>query len=417
MQLLLLTPQLPYPPQQGTSLRNYHIIRGLSGRHDVSLLSFTETPPAASDLAVMEQHTRVCTVPAPVRTTGQRILQLVGSRLPDVVHRLTSAAFDRQLEELLRANHFDIVQIEGIELARTIPAIRHLSPTSKIVFDAHNAETALQQRALLTELSDLRRPRRWPAAVYSWIQVGRLHRFERWACRSADWVVTVSESDRAALGQLIPEKAASMSVIPNSIDVSQYDYSLLPPDDLPGPFDVVFTGKMDYRPNVDAVLWFAEAVWPLICAKRPQATWAIVGQKPHARLAKLTREKSEWGITLTGRVEHILPYLAASTVYILPLRIGSGTRLKLLEAMAAGMAIASTSVGVDGFPVQTDRELVVADSAAGMATAILKLLADPVARSRLGTAAKRFAAQYDWRQIVPRFDQVYDQVLEARSAV
>jgi glycosyltransferase involved in cell wall biosynthesis len=289
-----------------------------------------------------------------------------------------------------------------------------LSPASKIVFDAHNAETALQQRALLAGLADLRRPRRWPAAAYSWIQVGRLRRFERWACRSADWVVTVSESDRAAIGRLIPEKAASMSVMPNSIDVNQYDYFLLSPDDLPGPFDLVFTGKMDYRPNVDAVLWFAEAVWPLIRAKRPQATWAIVGQKPHARLAKLKREE---GITVIGRVEHVLPYLAASTVYILPLRIGSGTRLKLLEAMAAGMAIVGTSIGVEGFPVQTDREVVVTDSAAGMATAVLDLLADPAARSRLGAAARTFAAQYDWRQIVPHFDRVYDEVSEARSTL
>jgi glycosyltransferase involved in cell wall biosynthesis len=412
-----LTPQLPYPPQQGTSLRNYHIIRGLSGRHDLSLLSLTEAPPTAEDLAVLQQHTFVWTVPAPLRTTGERFLQLVSSRQPDMTHRLASAAFDQRLEAILRTDHFDIVQLEGIELARAITTTRRLSPASKIVFDAHNAETALQQRALLAGLADLRRPRRWPAAVYSWIQVGRLRRFERWACRSADWVVTVSESDQAAISRLIPEKAAFVTVIPNSIDVNQYDHSLLPPDDLPGPFDLVFTGKMDYRPNVDAVLWFAEAVWPLIRAERQQATWAIVGQKPHARLAKLTGEKNEAGITVTGRVEHVLPYLAASTVYVAPLRIGSGTRLKLLEAMAAGMAIASTSVGVEGFPVQTDREVVVADSAGGMATAIFSLLADPAARARLGTAARRFAAQYDWRRIVPHFDQVYDQVSEAQSVL
>jgi glycosyltransferase involved in cell wall biosynthesis len=128
-------------------------------------------------------------------------------------------------------------------------------------------------------------------------------------------------------------------------------------------------------------------------------------------LAQLTAEKNESGITVTGRVEQVLPYLAAAAVYVVPLRMGSGTRLKLLEAMAAGMAIVSTSLGAEGFPVQSGRELVVADTAAGIADGVLNLLANPAARLRLGSAAKTFAAQYDWRRIVPLFDRVYEQVL------
>lgn len=403
MKILLLTPQLPYPPQQGTSLRNYHIIRGLVRRHDLSLLSFTEQEPEADTLTVLERlNVRVQTVPAPARTVVQRLRGLLTSSQPDLAQRLASVAFEQALAQWLQEEAFTVVQIEGLELACYIPTIRRAAPGGRIVFDNHNAETALQHRAMLTDRGN---PRRWAAALYSWLQVGRLRRFESWACRAADALVAVSEGDAAAMRQLVPQKA--VAVIPNSIDVAQYDQPFAPAQ-LPGPFDLLFSGKMDYRPNVDAVLWFAEAVWPLLRAERPSISWAIAGQKPHRQLERL---KAESGITLTGQVETIFPYLAASTLYIMPLRIGSGTRLKLLEAMAAGMAVVSTTVGAEGFPLQSGRELVVADSAEQMAAAILELLADVDARRRLGEAARKFAADYDWRRIVPLFDQVYADVL------
>ncbi len=402
MKILLLTPQLPYPPRQGTSLRNYHIIRGLAGRHGLSLLSFAEGEPTAEALAVLEGlGVRVLTVPAPGRSVAQRLRGLLTSGQPDMAQRLASGAFEQALAHWLQAEAFAIVQIEGLELARYLPTIRRLSPASQIVFDNHNAETALQQRALLTDRDN---PRRWAAAVYSWLQVGRLRRFESWACRTADALVAVSERDAAAMRQLSPQKA--VTVIPNSIDVGQYDQPFTP-SLLPGPFDLVFSGKMDYRPNVDGVLWFAEAVWPLLRVERPQTTWAIVGQKPHRQLERL---KGEPGITLTGQVESIFPYLAASTLYIMPLRIGSGTRLKLLEAMAAGMAVVSTAVGAEGFPLQSGGEVMIADSAEQMAETILELLEDAERRRRLGTAARAFAASYDWRRVVPLFDEVYQRV-------
>jgi glycosyltransferase involved in cell wall biosynthesis len=405
MKILFLTPQFPYPPLQGTSLRNYHIICGLAEGDELSLLSFDEQPPttAAARAHLQTLCRNIWTVPAPQRSTAQRLRQLLTSRQPDVALRLADAAFDQALAQVLRHHRFDVVQIEGIELARTIPAVRRLSPWSSIVFDNHNAETALQQRALLT---DLRTPRRWLAAAYSAVQIGRLRRFERWACQAADWVVVVSERDRTAIRHLLRGQQKPLTVIPNSVNVAQYDPARLAAEALPRSFDLLFTGKMDYRPNVDAVCWFANAVWPHIRAQRPQASWAIVGQKPDGRVAQLGQRE---GITVTGRVEEVLPYLAAAALYIVPLRMGSGTRLKLLEAMAAAKAIVSTTVGVEGFAVQSGNEVVLADTAEEMAAAILTLLADQGERERLGAAAQRFAAGYDWRRIVPLFRLVYNQ--------
>jgi len=399
--ILFLTPQWPYPPQQGASLRNFYVLRALALRHDVTLLSYAEADQTA-DAQPLSDWARVRPPIAVVaRTTARRLGQLLTTRAPDVALRLRSEAFETALAELLRAERFDAVQIEGIELAWTIPAVRAAS-TARIILDCHNAETELQRRA---GQGDRARPGRWPAAVYSAIQARRLRQYERWALRAADAVVAVSEEDRRHLMALAGD-GRPIACIPNALAVDDYRWDGVVPESVR--FDLVFTGKMDYRPNVDGVLWFAEAVWPLVRKARPATTWAVVGQRPHARLDAL---RSQPGIALTGRVAEVQPYLAGAAVYVVPLRIGSGTRLKLIESMAAGCAVVSTTVGAEGFPVESGRELVLADMPEEFAAAVLALLADPTQRSALGERARVFAAQYDWRQVAPLFDRVYSDLL------
>lgn len=402
MKILLLTPQLPYPPHQGTSLRNYHIIRGLAARHEIYLLSFAEEN-GGNNRDVPEPLRALCAdvlaVPAPRRTMAQRVWRMVSRRRPDMAHRLESEAFDRALQGILNSRGFDVVQIEGIELARYMPTVRRLSPDCKLVFDDHNAEAALQYSAFL---ADARRPRRWPAAAYSLVQTLRLRRFERWACRTADAVTVVSEPDGRALQRLAP--GIEPVVIPNCIDVEAYRQR---PDGAVPRYDVVFTGKMDYRPNVDAVAWFGRKIWPLIRRGRPETTWAVVGQKPHPRLAWLRQEP---GVTVTGRVPEIQPYLTGARVYVMPLRMGSGTRLKMIEAMAAEKAIVSTPMGAEGYDVSPGNHLLLAETAAEFADSVLRLLGDAAERERLGDSAARFAAAYDWREVIPRFDEVYERL-------
>ncbi|MCB9418401.1 MAG: glycosyltransferase [Ardenticatenaceae bacterium] len=408
--ILLLTPQLPYPPHQGTSLRNFHIIRGLAEQHEITLLSFLESNQTA-DSAAIEPLLALCavhTVPVPVRSPARRLWQLVSTRRPDMAHRLYSEAFAIELRRLLAADQFDIVQVEGIELARYMEIVRAVSPTSKIVFDDHNAEAELQRRNFLT---DLGKPRRWLAAAYSWVQVGRLCRFERWAMMMADGVTAVSQTDKLALEKLLngtrtnTDKHGLIAVIPNCIDVVQYqDFADFQKSAKSHAFDLVFIGKMDYRPNVDAVLWFVEEVWLGIVGERPSTKFAIVGQKPHARLERL---RDVPGVTLTGWVESVTPYLLGATVFVSPFRIGSGTRLKLIEAMAAGKAIVSTPIGAEGFAVQDGQELLLAETAVQMGTAVLHLLDHPEERERLGQNARQFAQQYDWRQVIPKFEELY----------
>lgn len=397
--ILLLTPQPPYPPQQGTSLRNWHLLRALTVSHDVALLTFQESA-GPTDLGPLQSIAEVFPpIGVSPRNRIQRLIQLLTDRQPDMALRLKSDQFAGQLANILSDRGFDAVQIEGIELARYIPLIRSSDVDIRIVLDCHNAETELQRRAFQTDLS---RPTRWPAALYSWIQMGRLRSFEKQAVLAADRLIAVSTTDRAHLERLLAPERREVIVIPNTIDVAEYQWE--------GPvapeyrFDLLFTGKMDYRPNVDGVLWFADEIWPSIREKVPQVTWGIVGQNPHSRLERLRQYP---GITLTGKVQSIRPYLAGTTVYIAPLRIGSGTRLKLIEAMSAQKPIVSTTIGAEGFPVQSDRDLILVDSPKDMAQAIVTLLHDRALQTRLGKAAYKLAQEYDWRKTIPQLQRLY----------
>ncbi len=397
MKLLLLMPQLPYPAHQGTTLRNLHILRGLSDKHEITLLCFSENEEAEFGPLIDYCH-EIFTVPEPKRQTAQRLWQMVSTRKPDMAHRLRSIAFDLALDSLLEQHAFDVVQIEGIELASAIEIVREVSPASKIVFDNHNAETALQQIAYQTDRKNLRR---WPAAAYSSIQIGRLSQFERWAIESSDATTVVSGEDAAALAQLTDHP---VHCIPNCIDTQAYAAY----DGAVEPYELVFMGKMDYRPNVDAVLWFADEIWPLIQAEHPTVRWAIVGQKAHERLDRL---RTLPGVTVTGWVESVQPFLHGAQVVVMPLRMGSGTRLKVIEALAAGKPVVSTQLGVAGFAVVDGQTLLIGDNSAEFAAQVNRLLSDNKLAASFIEPAQQFAAKYDFRNVIPKFDALYASLL------
>jgi sugar transferase (PEP-CTERM/EpsH1 system associated) len=404
--ILVLTPQFPsYPPHQGTTIRNYHLIAGLARRYEVHLLSFGSPGEShGSPLEALCQSVQV--VRPPQRTMRQRVATLLFSNLPDMAQRLPSASFRAALADTLDRERPDVVEVEGIELAQYLfQAAVHRAESSRplLVFDDHNAEYVLQQRAFET---DVRQPRRWAGAAYSFVQWRRLRRYERRACQVADRVVAVSEADAEVLRRLSP--GLGPAVVPNGVDMEFYTAPVAPLADESGPKeeDLVFTGKMDFRPNVDAVLWFTQEVFPLIRQESPETRLWVVGKNPHPRLAPLAGDPA---VVLTGWVEDVRPYIAGAGVYVVPLRIGGGTRLKVLEAMAMGKAIVSTALGCEGFDLVPGQELVVADTPAEFDAAVLALLRDPERRARLGRAGRRFAgSRYDWRVIAPQLERVYE---------
>jgi sugar transferase (PEP-CTERM/EpsH1 system associated) len=405
MRILLLTPQRPYPPHQGTTLRNFNLVKELARRHSVCVLTFLEPDQNPNEPGPLPDLCDwVETVPAPPRTTALRLRQMLLTRRPDMSWRLWSSEFNERLQARLEAEQFDVVEIEGIEMAPYLPTLEAARPRPLIIYDAHNAEWILQQRAFAADIGN---PARWPTALYSWVQWHRLRRYEAELLHRVDHTIAMSAPDMVALRDVAP--LAPSTVIPNGVDLQAYSRF----KGKPIQFDLLFTGKMDFRPNIDAVLWFAREVLPLVQDQRPRTTFGIVGQRPHSRLDPL---RDLPGVTITGYVADVRPYIAGATVYVAPLRVGGGTRLKLLEAMAMGKPIVATTVGAEGFPVVDGQELLLADQPESFTAHLLDLLANPARRTELGAAGQSFArANYGWDTLVPQLEKIYHNLRQTAA--
>jgi sugar transferase (PEP-CTERM/EpsH1 system associated) len=399
--ILFLTPDLPYPPHQGAAIRTFNLIKHLAVSYDIHLLSFAPQGNQSDRISVLKAYCAdVATAPPPARSTRSRATSLLFSRQPDMALRLPSQHLANQLRICLTHERFDFVQIEALEMAPygLLAKQLRLGSSPRLIFDDINAEHLLQKRAFE---SDLRRPNRWLASLYSSIQWLKLRRYEALVCRQMDSVVVVSQADADALHSLVPD--LKFTIVPNGVDTAYYSPSKVSTE---SDATLVFTGKMDFRPNVDAVLWFTQEVWPAIREQVPAARFYVVGRSPHRRLRPLNGVP---GITLSGYVEDVRPYMAEAGVYIVPLRVGGGTRLKVLEAMSMGKAIVSTSLGCEGLDIHPGRHLLVADQPQAFAEKVVSLIRDAKGRRELGAAARSLVkSRYDWRDIAPLLEEVYE---------
>lgn len=401
MKLLFLTPQLPYPPHQGTTLRNFNILKNLAPRHEIHLLSFG-APHELENSPLREFCARLEMVPPPTRPMWRRAFETFFHPLPDMARRLDSPLLAQKLQTLLNVNRYDVVQIEGIEMANAWFNQKSKIENQKLIFDDHNAEWTLQKTAYETDRQNFKR---WHGALYSWIQYHKLKRFERAVCLQADAVVAVSQPDADAIAQL--DARIKPFVIPNGVDCEYYAPA---PERVAQPsseWSCVFTGKMDFRPNVDACVWFADEILPLLRNEIPLAQVSFVGQKPNDTMLAL-RQRA--GVTVTGFVPDTRPYIADAAVFVVPLRMGSGTRLKVLEAMALGKALVSTSFGVSGIECENGRDVLIADDAPAFARVIATLMRDRDQARALGENARKLAQEkYDWQKLISKFENLYAQ--------
>ncbi|MCE7947076.1 MAG: glycosyltransferase [Chloroflexi bacterium CFX4] len=403
MHVLFLTSQVPYPPHGGGALRVYGLLDGLrKAGHQLDLLTFVEPnapPPHQTPLAELCQT--IIGVPYVPRSTRQRLRDLLFTRHADLARRFETPAFTAALRVQLKGQRYDAVQMQSLEMAAYLPILRAEAPQARLIYDAYNAEYDLQRSIYAV---DRRNVARLPQALYSFVQWRRLIAFERSVCRHADAVTAVSEADAAALAKLAPEQ--HIAVVPNGIFTAEYTE---PSGQLTlGDSALLFTGTMNYRPNVDAALWFVENVLERVRQVVPTARLFIVGNKPHPRLDAV-RQRPD--VEITGFVQDVTPFLHSAAIYIAPLRMGSGTRLKLLQAMAAGCAIVSTSVGAQGIALRNGQEAILADDALSFAQAVIALLKDPDRRAALGKAARQLVqTHYDWSAIVPCLLKVYERL-------
>lgn len=406
--LLVLTPQLPWPPDQGAPIRNWNFLRylGGDGHYKITLLSFARVGEFGT--AIEEQARTVLAkycdtvevVPAPAsRSKIVRLQTLFTNPQPDLALRLISPPFLDKFRALIQTEKYEAVLCEGLELALFVMAtFQGQAQRPRLILDEHNAEWLLQERAYRTDRQA--GPKRWPAAAYSFGQARRLRRFEAKTSQFFDQLIAVSPDDKAAL-ERIGVAASLITVIPNGIDLAEFEPH---PEVAEEKESLVFTGTMDFRPNVDAVSWFVREVWPLVQKQKPHARFTIVGRRPTAQVRALGRVP---GVEVTGSVPDARPYVWRSSLYVVPMRIGGGVRFKVLEALAMGKAVVTTPMGSDGINLVVGREAQVASESIPFARAILDLLDNPDYRQQLGQAGRAFVTEnFDWNKLTPRLESV-----------
>jgi glycosyltransferase involved in cell wall biosynthesis len=254
----------------------------------------------------------------------------------------------------------------------------------------HNVETVLWRRMARTEKAP------WSKLSYS-VEAWKMGSYETRTLQRFQHVIAVSDNDRKEMLELSP--GCSVTVVPTGVDTELYRSSPSVSGNSPV---VLFTGSMDWEPNIDAMEYFCQEIWPTVLAAFPDARFQIVGRNPHPRVRRLASASVE----VTGTVASITDYLRLATVVIVPLRIGGGTRLKIFEAMAMAKALVSTSIGAEGLDVTDGCDLMIADNAQSFGAAIVRLLQEPGLRRNYEQAAAALAGRYDWSQIAQRFAEV-----------
>ena len=312
------------------------------------------------------------------------LLNLAESR-PYAIKKYESAAMLRKIVELERKNCFDFIVCDFLAPAANVP--RNLaSPT--ILFQ-HNVEAMIWKRHYEIQTNLIKK-------AYLYNQWQKMRSFEQHMCRDFDCVIGVSAEDREQMKR--DYGARTVFDVPTGVDTDYFQ----PRGVQPSAHSMVFTGSMDWLPNEDAIKYFMGAIMPLIKKKVPDATLTVVGRNPPPALVELRKEDPS--LIITGRVEDVRPYIEESAVYIVPLRIGGGTRLKIFEAMAMERAVVSTTVGAEGLPVSNGKELLVADEPAAFANAVITLLTDSSYAVQLGQRAASIVRQnHGWRQVTESF--------------
>lgn len=392
------------------------MLRLTAEHHDAHLLSLLpsgmELETAEPSLQMLRQFGTVQAFPAMPHTARRRLRTLLLSSTPDMLLRGRAPRFETALRELVAREPFDVVQAESIEMAQYGRAWMadggRQAASTLFCYDAFNAEYLLQRRAFL---QDIRRPRTIPAAGYSLLQWGKLRRYERRLARGFDLILAVSELDRRILGRLAV--GAKTALVPNGVDTAYFGGAEAPQAGNQGSPEnqaryILFTGTLDFRPNVDALRWFVRDVWPRLHVRRPDLRFRVVGQRPTAAVRALA---SEAGVEIVGPVDDVRPWFAGASVYVLPMRVGGGVRLKLLEAWAMRVPCVTTTLGAEGVgEFRQGTHALVADTAAAFVTAVERILDDPALASDLASAGRRLVEErYDWRAVVARMEAAWHE--------
>ncbi len=382
MKVLFLLPQIPYPPHSGGRIVTWNTVKRFADYCEVSVVCLYHHP---SELEHLEKLKKICrdvaAFPAYGKWSLTPLLKCCFSTWPYKAHRFFNREMFAHVRKLLERETFDVIHAQNFY---TTAYVTGGEPCLKI----HYKEN-VEGNILLRYAKASRNPFMKVAAR---IEGLRTRRFELNACRKFDQILTISPNDRETLLKLDP----SLTICHQRPGVDLESYPVL--EEPTGPPNLVFTGTMSYYPNADGVTAFLQTTWPIIKQKVPDIRCTIVGADPPETIQSYDGQN---GIRVTGRVENIREYLQMAHIYIVPLRVGGGIRLKILEAMASGLAIVSTPVGCEGLDGISDVHLKIADMPNHFAQAVIDLINHPEKRQTIRQNARKLAEEvYDWDKVI-----------------
>ena len=381
------------PVDTGGKIRSYNLLRQLAAQHELVLLSYYGGQPDADyDNQLRERLPNALPFHAALPdATARGYITRILSPAPYAVAKFSAPGVTQAVAGRVSGGRFDIAVCDFLSASLNFP---RASATPAVLFQ-HNVESVLWRRQAAHERNPLKR-------LAFALEAAKMARYERAAVRRFAHVIAVSDRDRDVMSTMVD--AGRISVVPTGVDVQQYRIAAGVRATEPL---VVFLGSMDWEANVDAVDYFCRDIWPAVRAAVPSARFRIVGRDPAPRVRALASDSVE----VTGTVSSVVEHLKEAAVFAVPLRIGGGTRLKIFEAMAAGRAVVSTSIGAEGLDVRNGRDIVLADSAPQFAEAVIRLLTDEQRRSELEIAAANTAARHDWPAIAAAFAAVLGRVV------
>jgi len=392
VRILWLKTELLHPVDKGGKIRTYNMLKQLKREHHVTYLTLDDGTASEDDRVNSSEYCNdlVC-VPHPLRekfTPGfyiELFLNLLSSR-PYAIKKYESAGMSNKIAELESRNAFDLLVCDFLAPAANIPR----TLTKPAVLFQHNVEAMIWKRHYEVQTDPIKK-------TYLYGQWRKMHRFEKQMCRRFDSVIAVSAEDRDQMKR--DYGAEAVFDVPTGVDT---DFFRPSGTVRPERHSIVFTGSMDWLPNEDAIIYFMREIMPLIKTKLPDATITVVGRNPPPALVNLSKEDPS--LVITGRVDDVRPFMERAAAYVVPLRIGGGTRLKIFEAMAMEKAVISTTVGAEGLPLTNGIELLLADEPGVFADAVIKVVTDSAYASDLGKrAALAVRDNHGWEQVTESF--------------
>jgi sugar transferase (PEP-CTERM/EpsH1 system associated) len=386
------------PADTGGKIRSLQILKHLAHRHEVTVCTFYQHHDGDLHSTLATDVARLIAIPLPIPDRGslKDALGFVKSVLigkPHKMEKFYHPEVRQAVASLVHDTSFDIILCDFIYPAGVVD---WNAPACKVLF-THNVEAEVWERFSKVAASVW-----WKVA--SFIEYKAMTRAERKYVTQADHVLTVSDHDREFFSRYVdPSK---ITTIPTGVDVEYFTPT-------PGATlanTIVFSGSMDWMPNEDGVLWFVSDIFPTIRRHIPDATFWIVGRNPSAAVQKL---ETHHGVHVTGTVEDIRPHLGRAATYVVPLRSGSGTRLKIFEAMAAGKAVVSTSIGAEGLPVHHGSNILLADEPETFADSVVALLSNPEEAGRLELNARQLVeSTYGWEPVTATVEKTLLEACE-----